>query len=158
MSEEDIELAGAEARNVGAVRPLAWPPVDPVRAVTPIDGERPAEKSEDPTRESNARASRDVGHVVGQSDRCVAFAMLGEREVIVVVAVDEPQLGTVDGARGVDGGEEAWSAGMIGEVPEVADLDDERAALLGRHPRQCLDPRGVAVGVAGDEDATNVVS
>ena len=84
--------------------------------------------------------------------------MVGESEVVVVVAVDEPELDTVDSARGVDSGEEAWPAGMIGEVPEVTDLDDDRAALLGCLPRQGFDPCGVAVGVAGDEDATELVS
>jgi len=131
----DIELAAAEARDVGVVGRLVRPPVDPVRAATPIDGVCPAEKSEEPTLESDARPARDIGHVVGQSDRCVAFAMLGESEVVVVVAVDEPQLDTVDGARCVDSGEEAWPAGMVGEVPEVADLDDDGTALLGCFPR-----------------------
>ena len=75
-----------------------------------------------------------------------------------MVAVDEPELDAVDGARSVDSSEEAWPAGMIGEVPEVTDLDDDRAVMLGCLPRQSLDPCGIAVGVAGDADAPDVVS
>ena len=46
----------------------------------------------------------------------------------------------------------------VGEVAEVTDLDDDRAAALGGFPRERLDPCRVAVGVASDQHATDVVS
>ena len=127
-------------------------------AVTPVDRERPAEKSEHETPEREPCSARDVGHVLGQGDRRVALAMVGESEVVVVVAVDEPELDAVEGACGIHGLEEPRPVGMVREVAEVADLDDERAALLGRPRRQRFDPGGVAMSVAGDEDATDLVS
>jgi hypothetical protein len=84
--------------------------------------------------------------------------MLGQREVVVVISVDEPELDAVTRARSIDGREEPRPVGMVREVAEVADLEHDRAVLLGRRADEPLDPRRVAVGVAGHEHATNIVS
>ncbi len=81
-----------------------------------------------------------------------------EGGVIVVVAVDEPQFDAVDLAGGVDGAEESWPVGVVREVPEVADLNDDRAPGVGCDVGQMFDPFRVAVSVTGDEDAPNVDS
>lgn len=116
MRDEDIESTVAETCDVGVVRRLAGPPVDSVCAVTPVDGERPTEKAEGPAPERDACSTRDVGHMVGQGIWFAMIAVLGEREVVIVVAVDEPELDTVDSARSVDSGEEAWAAWKIGAI------------------------------------------
>lgn len=75
-----------------------------------------------------------------------------------MVSVDEPQLDSVGGAGALDCGEEVSPFTVRREVSEVADLDDHRAAVVGGGFGEAFDPSDVAMGVAGDEDATNVVS
>ena len=115
-------------------------------AVAPIDREGAAEEPERQTSESDPRATRHVGHVIGQGDRRIVLAVFGEREVVVVVAVDEPELDAMTGARGIDGRQEPRAVGMVREVAEVADLDHDRTALLGRRARQAARPRRCSRG------------
>lgn len=75
-----------------------------------------------------------------------------------MVAVDEPELDAVARASRIHGREEPEPAGMVREVAEVADLNHDRAAMLDRGADEALGPHGVAMGVAGDEHATNIVS
>lgn len=158
MGDEDVERPGAEARDVGVVRRLARPPVDPVSAVAPVDRECTAEEPGRQTPESDPRCTRNVGHVIGQGDWGLDLAMLCKCEVVVVVAVDEPELDAISRARGIDGRQESRPVGKIWEVAEVADLDDHRAALLSRGVDESLDPCCVAVGVTGHQHATDIGS
>ncbi len=158
MRDEHVERIVTQTREVGVIRHFVRPPVDAVNAVAPVDRERAAEEPALQTSESDPGAARNVRHVIGQGDRSAALAMLGQREVVVVISVDEPELDAVTRARSIDGREEPRPVGMVREVAEVADLDHDRAVLLGRRADEPLDPRRVAVGVASHEHATNIVS
>ena len=56
-----------------------------------------------------------------------------------MVPVDEPQLHVVGRAGPVDVRDEARPVAVIGEVAEVADLDDDRAVTSGSDTCQVLD-------------------
>jgi len=122
MRDEHVEALGTEASHVGLVGGLLRPPVDAVCAVAPVDRERPAEESEGDTAEFKPRAAWNVCHVIGQPHQIVGLSMFGDG-VIVMVAVDEPELDIVGSASRVHSGEEARTFRKVREVAEIADLD-----------------------------------
>jgi hypothetical protein len=118
VSDEDIERFLTEPGDIVGIGDLVLPPVHAGGAVAPVDGERSTEKPERAATDVEARPTGDVGDVLGDVDGNVAVLELGERGVVVVVAVDEPQLDAVGRAGLVDVRKEARSVTWSGKYPK----------------------------------------
>jgi hypothetical protein len=127
-------------------RRTAWSRLTPPPQASHL---RPCQAQRYPRQMVDVRPERNPPGRVGG-----AAGQLGE---VLVVSVDEPQLG-VDLTQGrADGGEVASSV-IVRPDAEIAQVDDERPLLAGQQLRHAVDhvqrPVPVAVPVSGNQDTT----
>jgi hypothetical protein len=122
-------------------------------AVAPVDREGAAKETEIEPAKPESTATRQIADPLPNRDRPGAATVLGERRMVVMVAVDEPHFDPMRRERQVDVIEKPVASDHVGEVPEVTNLDDQ-LTLVGRRKRgQIARPARVPMSVAGDKDA-----